>query len=130
MYAFIGLVGFWIDESWALIDVVLDLLPLEGDHSGAASGKAIFKSLLSKELLEKLRKDARLPLTSQRSAHRNIVASAADNASSNATQNRSLCRRILKKLGLALDSDEMQIGCAGHVVHLVVQYVNSTSIVC
>jgi hypothetical protein len=45
VYAFAGTVAFWIDDNWNLDECVLELLLLDGDHSGKASGKLIFKSL-------------------------------------------------------------------------------------
>ncbi|KAJ7437337.1 hypothetical protein FB451DRAFT_1193328 [Mycena latifolia] len=37
VYAFCGSVGWLIDDEWRLREFVLDLLPLDGDHSDAAS---------------------------------------------------------------------------------------------
>ena len=34
VYAFAGIVAFWIDDNWDLCKCVLDLPPLSGDHSG------------------------------------------------------------------------------------------------
>ena len=54
IYAFAGVVTFWIDDNWDLRRCVLDLLPLSGDHSGKASGKIIFKALCRQEIETKL----------------------------------------------------------------------------
>ena len=55
MFAFAGLVIFWISEDWVLVGLPIDLLPLNGDHSGRASGKLIYKSLDRRGLAHLLR---------------------------------------------------------------------------
>jgi hypothetical protein len=54
VYAFAGVVAFWIDDNWDLRECVLDLLPLSGDHSGKALGKLTFKALHRWEIETKL----------------------------------------------------------------------------
>ena len=54
VYAFAGVVGYWIDEDWDLNECVLELLPLSGDHSGKASRKLIHKSLQERAIETKL----------------------------------------------------------------------------
>lgn len=53
VYAFCGSMGWLIDDEWRLREFVLDLLALDGDHSGAASGRLMFNSLKNRELIRK-----------------------------------------------------------------------------
>ncbi|PCH34258.1 hypothetical protein WOLCODRAFT_15209 [Wolfiporia cocos MD-104 SS10] len=99
VYAFAGTVAFWIDDNWDLIEHVLELLPLDGDHSGAASAKLIFNALHRRKVTDKLR-----------NIHASciLVASTADNAASNSTMNHTLSTMIQKKHGILLDPQEIQ----------------------
>ena len=54
VYAFAGVVAFWIDDEWNLQESVIELLPLSGDHSSKASGKLIFKALQMRGIEMKL----------------------------------------------------------------------------
>ena len=55
MIAYAGLVAFFIDENWELRSIPLNLLPLEGDHSGARAAKLIYRDLRSRPgVLQKL----------------------------------------------------------------------------
>jgi hypothetical protein len=45
VHAFCGVVISYIDKDWALREYVLDLIPLDGDHSGKSVGKLIFRRL-------------------------------------------------------------------------------------
>ncbi|RDB15201.1 hypothetical protein Hypma_004688 [Hypsizygus marmoreus] len=45
VYAFAGIMGFWIDKDWELVEHVLALLPLDGDHTSAVTGKLVYGSL-------------------------------------------------------------------------------------
>jgi hypothetical protein len=54
VYAFAGVVAFWIDDEWNLHECVIELLPLSGDHLGKASGKLIFKALHCRGIETKL----------------------------------------------------------------------------
>ncbi|KAJ7805344.1 hypothetical protein B0H14DRAFT_3485216 [Mycena olivaceomarginata] len=45
VYAFCGVVVTYIDKDWVLREYMLDLIPLDGDHSGKAVGKLVFKNL-------------------------------------------------------------------------------------
>ncbi|GBE89869.1 hypothetical protein SCP_1701950 [Sparassis crispa] len=105
VYAFAGVVGFWIDENWNLIEQVLELTPLDGDHSGSTTGRLIYKALRKRKAAEKL------------------ITSSADNASSNGTINCTLSTKINEGHGTDLKAEDVQVGCAGHVTHLVVQCI-------
>jgi hypothetical protein len=45
VHAFCGVVISYLDEDWALHEYVLDLIPLDGDHSGKVVGRLVFKRL-------------------------------------------------------------------------------------
>ncbi|KAF7358398.1 hypothetical protein MVEN_00889900 [Mycena venus] len=104
VYAFCGSVGWLIDNDWVLREFVIDLLPLDGDHSGAASGRLMFHSLKERKLVGKL------------------SASGGDNASSNGHLFQTICT-LMWRINLHLDARNMQIGCAGHVLNIVAQTI-------
>ncbi|GJF01034.1 hypothetical protein PsYK624_173400, partial [Phanerochaete sordida] len=80
----------------------IGLLPLNGDHSGNAAGKLLYKALKRREITKKL------------------LANAGDNASVNGVATRYLSKRISGKQDRT-NARDMQVGCAAHVVNLVVQ---------
>ena len=43
--AVVGMIDFWISSEWKLNDTPLDIIPLNGDHSGSATGKLMHTSL-------------------------------------------------------------------------------------
>lgn len=64
VYAFLAPVGFWISDDWKLEELVLDFIPLNGDHSGKHSGKVLFQSLRARGVTKKIcRNDGFLHLT-------------------------------------------------------------------
>lgn len=67
VFAFAGVVAFWIDDNWNLQEYVIELLPLSGDHSGKASGKLIFKALRKRGIDTKLSEFALLYILPQSS---------------------------------------------------------------
>ncbi|KAL1942606.1 hypothetical protein VTO73DRAFT_4846 [Trametes versicolor] len=107
VYAFAGIIGFWIDHDLNLCIYPLNLVPLQGDHSGAAVAKLLFRALKRRHIIKKLQ------------------ASTSDNASNNGTMNRALSKMIHKAVGLRLKVSDIQIGCGAHVTHLVVQDILS-----
>lgn len=50
VHAFCGVTVTFIDDNWILQEHVLDLLPLLGDHSGAAVAKLVFTSLSHRKM--------------------------------------------------------------------------------
>lgn len=54
VYAFVGSVAFWIDDNWDLHACPIELLPLDGNHSGKATGRALFKALQARKVTHKL----------------------------------------------------------------------------
>ena len=112
MYAFAGLVGFWIDDKWTLVHLPLNLLALDGDHTGRATGRLVYKSLAHRQIADKIStsmKRSANPLISK-SRTNSLVASATDNASSNGTMNVEIVRLIVKYWQLQLDAKQIQIG--------------------
>lgn len=82
-------------------ELVLDVVHLDADHSGASMGRKLFRSLDSVH------------------AAGNIVASITDNASNNHTMNTELSKRIRAKLKLNLNVDNMSVTCLCHALHLI-----------
>lgn len=108
-----------------LVSCPLNLLPLGGDHTGSAAARLLHRALKKRGLIKKLsrwhyRNIVDLFLTSLVT---DLVGSTADNASSNRKMNRVLARRIARDHHIYLDPDDIQVGCAGHVVNLGAQYV-------
>jgi hypothetical protein len=54
MHAFCGVKVSFINDAWELEEHVLDLHPLEGDHTGVSTGRLIFKALKKHKILNKL----------------------------------------------------------------------------
>ncbi|KAG2110208.1 uncharacterized protein F5147DRAFT_651863 [Suillus discolor] len=54
VYAFLGSVVSWINDEWELMQTPLELIPLDGDHSGKVSGKLLFKVLKHWKLTSKI----------------------------------------------------------------------------
>ncbi|KAK7014646.1 hypothetical protein R3P38DRAFT_2638211 [Favolaschia claudopus] len=104
VYAFCGAVGWLIDDEWVLREFVLELIPLDGDHSGAATGRLLFHKLDERKLTP------------------NLFAAAGDNASSNGPLCGTICT-LMFKTGLHLVRENAQIGCGGHVLNIVAQTI-------
>lgn len=123
VYAFIGLVAFWINDDWELVECPIALIPVAGDHSGVASAKAIFKEFVRRGIVSKYSEFVCLVIGLF--THSNCflpVAHAADNTSSNGTMTESLCHRIVKYLqSVQLEPNDCQVGCGCHVSNLTVQ---------
>ncbi|CAE6411241.1 unnamed protein product, partial [Rhizoctonia solani] len=100
-YSVAGAFITFIDTDWNLQELVLDIVDLNADHTGAGVGKKIFKSL-----------DAA-------SAAGGIIASVTDNASNNRTMNAELSRRIQKNYGFSLNVKNMSVTCLCHALHLI-----------
>jgi hypothetical protein len=54
VYAYNGVVGFWINDGWHLVETVLDLIHLDGDHTGAGIGKLMFESMKKHGVTKKI----------------------------------------------------------------------------
>jgi hypothetical protein len=54
VYAYNGVVGFWITDDWRLVETVLDLIHLDGDHTGATVGKLMFESMRKRGVTKKI----------------------------------------------------------------------------
>ncbi|KAJ7861287.1 hypothetical protein B0H13DRAFT_1115253 [Mycena leptocephala] len=104
VHAFCGVIISYIDKDWVLREYVLDLIPLDGDHSRKSVGKLIFR---------RLKKDKLAGC---------IIASAADHASSNGPLNRTVARKCAELNPDTASARNIQIGCGGHGTNLVAQY--------
>ncbi|KAG9127250.1 hypothetical protein FRC07_015156 [Ceratobasidium sp. 392] len=100
-YSLAGVVVSFIDDSWTLYHLPIDIIHLDAKHSGAAMGKKAFKS------------------THRRGIGSNLFASVTDNASNNHTMNEEIARRFMDKFGVDLNVDNMTITCVAHAIHLV-----------
>lgn len=56
VHAFCGVVISFIDKNWVLHEYVLDLIPLDGDHSGEAVGRLVFKRLKKAKMAGRISK--------------------------------------------------------------------------
>jgi hypothetical protein len=128
VYAFAGVVAFWIDDNWDLRECVLDLLPLSGDHSGKASGKLIFKALRRREIETKLSECSIIGMVVQIIISICAGANGTDNASSNGPLNRTLSKYLRQISKVHINPENMQVGCGGHVLNISAQCVLSTFI--
>ena len=54
VFAFAGVVGYWISSEWVLVECPFNLLLLEGDHSGAHAARKIHKELRRRDIVKKL----------------------------------------------------------------------------
>ncbi|KAK7045126.1 reverse transcriptase-RNase H-integrase [Favolaschia claudopus] len=77
---------------WVLREYVLDLIALDGDHSGKAVGKLVYKRLKKDKIAG------------------NIMASGADNASSNGPLNRTISRKCAEHNADTASARNIQIG--------------------
>ncbi|KAF8581680.1 hypothetical protein K439DRAFT_1513517 [Ramaria rubella] len=98
MYAFAGCVGFWIHPEWELVEVVLKLVALDGDHSGAVTGKLLLNALRS------------------RGASQKLITNGTNNASSNGVMNHAISKQAQKAHGLHLDPDTMGVRAIFHAL--------------
>ncbi|KAF8574606.1 hypothetical protein K439DRAFT_1624194 [Ramaria rubella] len=74
VYAFARCVGFWINDKCNIVEHVLELLELDGDHTGAPTGKLVFTMLHAQGASKKL--------------------IGTDNASSNNVMNRAISKGV------------------------------------
>ncbi|KAJ7354264.1 hypothetical protein DFH08DRAFT_955660 [Mycena albidolilacea] len=108
VHAFCGVVIFYIDKEWVLREHVLNLIPLDGDHSGRLVGKLIF---------QRLKKD---------NIAGSLLTSAADHASSNGPLNWTVARKCAALYPEMASMRNIQIGCGGHCTNLVAQKITGT----
>jgi hypothetical protein len=102
MEPFLGITVHWIDKEWRLQDMLLDLVPLEGPHTGKMLCAAFVGVCSDFGILTKL------------------LAVTSDNASSNssfATELESIC----KERNIPFTRADSHVRCMAHVIHLAVQ---------
>jgi hypothetical protein len=125
VYAFAGVVTFWIDDNWDLHKCVLDLLPLSGDHLGKASGKLIFKALRRQEIEIKLSECSIVGMVMQIIISNCAGANTTNNAPSNGPLNHTLSKYLWKISKVHINPENMQVGCGGHILNISAQCVLS-----
>ncbi|CUA71793.1 Pc24g02420 [Rhizoctonia solani] len=92
---------FFIDTSWRLNELVIDLVDLDGDHSGSLMGTLVYKALKAKGIA------------------RQAIACVTDNASSNSVLNETLAARIRQHEDVHAHGKNMSFTCITHAIHLV-----------
>lgn len=120
VHAFCGVVLSYIDEDWVLREYVLDLILLDGDHSGKAVGRLVFKRLKKCKAAGNVCEDPFFPFRLWEIIFFS-VGSTADNASSNGPLNKSIAKRCAKINPDTSCARNIQIGCGGHVTNIVAQ---------
>jgi len=102
MEPFLGITVHWIDEEWRLQGMLLDLVPLEGKHTGESLCTAFVDVCSDFGILTKL------------------LAVTSDNASNNlsfATELEKTC----KEQKIPFSRADNHVRCMAHVIHLAVQ---------
>ncbi|KDN46376.1 hypothetical protein RSAG8_04320, partial [Rhizoctonia solani AG-8 WAC10335] len=72
VYSLAGIILFYIDNSWSLNELVIDVVDLDAEHSGSLMGKLVYSALQAK------------------GAARQAIACVTDNASANSVMNETL----------------------------------------
>ncbi|KAG8707835.1 hypothetical protein FRC09_001583 [Ceratobasidium sp. 395] len=85
IYSLAGLVTSFIDDSWHIHHLPIDLIHLDAEHDGASMGKRVFKS------------------ARRRGIGSNLIASVTDNASNNSTMNAAIAKQYDDEFGLDLN---------------------------
>jgi hypothetical protein len=119
VHAFCGVVISYIDEDWVLHEYVVDLIFFDGDHSGKAVGRLVFKRMKNCQAAGDICEDAFF--SSLILGNYNFLA--ADPASSNGPLNKSIAKRCAKINPDTSSARNIQIGCGGHVTNIVAQSV-------
>jgi hypothetical protein len=127
IHAFCGVVISYIDKDWVLREYVLDLIPLDGDHSGKSVGKLIFRRLKKGKLAGSIRE--RSFISDATKLIYFSVASAADHASSNGPLNRTVAKKCAAINPDTASARNIQIGCGGHGTNLVAQYISFVRVI-
>jgi hypothetical protein len=102
MEPFLGVTVHWIDKEWCLQDMLLDLVPLEGSHTGESLCAAFVDVCLDFGILTKL------------------LAVTTDNASNNITFVAEL-ESVCQERGIPFTEADNHVRCMAHVIHLAVQ---------
>ncbi|KAG8729132.1 hypothetical protein FRC10_004269, partial [Ceratobasidium sp. 414] len=108
IYSLAGIVVSFIDKSWVVHHLPIDIVHLDAEHSGASMGKQIFGSI------------------QHHGIGLNLIASVTDNTSNNHTMNDEIARRYTGRYGVNLNVDNMTVTCVAHTLHLVCRQVHST----
>jgi hypothetical protein len=100
--AFLGITGHSIDDDWALQSLVLDFIPLDGDHTGENLCEAFVGACERLGILDKL------------------LAVTTDNAS-NISKLLDYLEEACIKRGITFKKEQQHMRCMAHVVNLAVQ---------
>ncbi|KAG9126682.1 hypothetical protein FRC07_002411 [Ceratobasidium sp. 392] len=101
VYSLAGIVVSFIDSTWSLYHLPIDVVNLNAEHSGISMGKRVFETI------------------QHHGVGANIIASVTDNAFNNRTMNAEIIRRYEDKFGNDLHIDNISVGCVAHAIHLV-----------
>jgi hypothetical protein len=102
MKPFLGITAHWTDEDWCLQEVLLDLVPLTGPHSGENLCTAFVDTCSDFGILTKL------------------LAVTTDNATNNDTFLEGLSEAC-KARGIGFTDADNHVRCLAHVINLAVQ---------
>jgi hypothetical protein len=102
MEPFLGVTAHWIDKEWRLQDTLLDLVPLEGSHTGESLCAAFVGVCSDFGILTKL------------------LAIITDSASNNISFAAEL-EKVCQEQGIRFSRADNHVRCMAHVIHLAVQ---------
>jgi hypothetical protein len=102
MKPFLGITAHWTDGDWCLQEVLLDLVPLAGPHSGENLCKAFVDTCTEFGILTKL------------------LAVTTDNATNNDTFLEGL-GKACEERGIRFTDADNHVRCLAHVINLAVQ---------
>jgi hypothetical protein len=100
--AYLGVTGHYIDNDWAMQSLLLDFVPLPGEHTGENLCGAFVDVCVRRGILDKL-----LGVTTDNAANMGKCLADLEGA----------CRAR----GVTFDKDQQRVRCVAHVVDLAVQ---------
>jgi hypothetical protein len=100
--AFLGITGHYIDNDWALQSLLLDFVPLPGDHTGENLCGAFVDVCERRGILDKLG---------------GVTTDNASNVGKCLTELESAC----SERGVTFAKDQQHVRCVAHVVNLAAQ---------
>lgn len=100
--SFLAIKAYYINDQWQLREVLIDFIPMRGNHTGSSMAAEVFTVL------------------KEYKATRKFLAVTCDNASNNGTLATSLQKRLADDK-VRWSPQENTIPCLAHVINLVVQ---------
>ena len=97
-YAFLGVIGHFIDHQWKARTVLLGMKPLYSSHAGVDMAQLVIDVIQCYSLA------------------RMLGYCVMDNAGDNYTALRDIARWLLATYGVIWDADEHRLRCFGHVI--------------